>query len=172
MPLSIKTTYVCGLLSLAPLFIAAPRLHAQRPASEVILTSASKSDLTTSDVSIPLKQRTAGSLRQHLEAIHANRRLYLRLSNLQAPRQPGVLYAIYLEPLGTTTRSDAARLGYLNFFAVSAGAKGNPLTFEASEVVRALLDAKPELSGLQVSIVPGGQPQSVPSIGSIELIAY
>jgi hypothetical protein len=81
------------------------------------------------------------------------------------------MYAVYLEPVGTTTRSEASRVGYINFFSVSTGAKGNPFSFDVTELVRALLSTKPDLSGLQIRIVPGGTPESTPSIGSIELIA-
>ena len=81
------------------------------------------------------------------------------------------MYVVYLESAGTTTRSEASRVGYINFFSVSAGAKGSPFSFDVTELIRALLNTKPDLSGLQVRIVPGGTPESRPSIGSIELIA-
>jgi hypothetical protein len=148
------------------LLLAIQFLRAQQIAS-----ATGKYDLTASDLVIPLKPQSGTSLSKLPDAIHSNLRLYLRVSHLQAVRQPGVLYAVYLEPVGTITRSDASRVGYINFFSVNAGAKGNPFTFEVTGIVRTLLSAKPELAGLQVRIVPGGPPESTPSIGSIELIA-
>ena len=159
------------IAAIGVLLFAIRCLHAQQAASQLIASAAAKYDLPASDLLIPLKQQTSGSLAKQLDASRSNRLLYLRISHLQAVHQPGVPYAVYLEPLGTTTRSDASRVGYINFFAISAGAKGNPFTFEVTGLVRALLSAKPELSGLQVRIIPGGAPESTPSIGSIELIA-
>jgi hypothetical protein len=163
-----------GLYLLAPLaafLLAGWFLHAQQKDSQVIATAGTKYDLTASDLSIPLKPQTGNSLGKELDALRSSLRLYLRLSHLQAGRQPGVSYAIYLEPLGTVTRSDAFRVGYINFFSVGAGSKGNPFVFEVTGLVRELLHVRPNLSGLQVSIAPGGPPESTPSIGSIELIA-
>lgn len=157
------------LAALLALLLAVPLLRAE--AAPQIVASATKCDLPSSELSIPLKQHAAGSLAKQLDAIRTNHRLYLRLAQLQAVRQPGVMYAVYLEPVGTTTRSEASRVGYINFFSVSTGAKGNPFSFDVTELVRALLSTKPDLSGLQIRIVPGGTPESTPSIGSIELIA-
>jgi len=165
-PVKIIFYALAGLLAL---LLAVPFLHGET--APQIIASAAKCDLPASELSIPLKQHAAGSLAKQLDTIRTNQRLYLRLSHLQAVRPPGVLYAVYLEPVGTTTRSETSRAGYINFFSVSAGAKGNAFSFEVTELVRALLSAKPDLSGLQVRIVPGGSPESTPSIGSIELIA-
>jgi hypothetical protein len=159
-----------ALAALLALLLAIPFLRAQQSA-QLIIASATRCDLSASERSITLKQQAAGPLAKQLDAILANHSLYLRLSHLQAARPPGVLYAVYLEAVGTTTRSDASRVGYINFFSASAGAKGSAFTFEVTELVRALLSAKPDLSGLQVRIVPGGTPESTPIIGSIELIA-
>lgn len=166
LPIKINFHTLAALLALLP---AIPFLHAE--ASPQIVASSTKSALPASEVSIPLKQHAAGSLAKQLDAIGANQRLYLRLSQLQAVRPPGVTYAVYLESAGTTTRSDASRVGYINFFSVSTGAKGSPFSFDVTELIHALLSTKPDLSGLQVRIVPGGTPESTPSIGSIELIA-
>jgi hypothetical protein len=159
------------LAALLALRLAVPFLHAEQAAPQIV-ASATKCELPPSERSIPLKQTAAGSLAKQLDAILTNRSMHLRLSNLQAVRPPGVLYAVYLEPVGTTTRSDTSPVGYLNFFSISAGAKGNSFSFEVTELVRALLGAKPDLTGLQVRIVPGGTPESTPSVGSIELISY
>lgn len=159
------------IAAIGVLLLAIQHLYAQQAASKLIASSTAKYDLPASDLLVPLKQQTGGSLAKQVEAIRSNRLLYLRISHLQAVRQPGVVYAVYLEPLGTTTRSDASRVGYINFFAINAGAKGNPFTFEVTGLVHALLSAKPELAGLQVRIVPGAPPESTPSIGTIELIA-
>ena len=163
--------FLVKFAAIGVLLFAIRCLYAQQAASQLIASAAAKYDLPSSDLLIPLKQQTGGSLAKKLEAIRSNRPLYLRISHLQAAHQPGVLYAVYLEPLGTTTRSEASRVGYINFFSINAGAKGNPFTFEVTGLVRALLSARPELAGLQVRIVPGAPPESTPSIGSIELIA-
>ena len=160
----------CAIAAFFILLLVVPFLHSQHAAAQ-ILASAAKCDLSASEISIPLKQHAPGSFAKQLDAIRTNQRLYLRLSQLQAVRPPGVMYAVYLESAGTTTRSEASRVGYINFFSVSAGAKGSPFSFDVTELIRALLNTKPDLSGLQVRIVPGGTPESIPSIGSIELIA-
>lgn len=164
-------TGLCVLVSLAAILLAGSFLHAQQKDSQVIATAGTRYELTATDLSIPLKPQTGSSLRKELDALRSSSQLSLRVSHLQAIRQPGVSYAIYLEPLGTVTRSDAFRVGYINFFSVSTGSKGNPFVFEVTGLVRGLLNARPDLPGLQVSIVPGGPPESTPSIGSIELIA-
>jgi hypothetical protein len=163
--------FLVKFAAIGVLLFAIRCLYAQQAASQLIASAAAKYDLPASDLLVPLKQQTGGSLAKKLEAIRSNRLLYLRISHLQAVHQPGVLYAVYLEPLGTTTRSEASRVGYINFFSINAGAKGNPFTFEVTGLVHALLSARPELAGLQVRIVPGAPPESTPSIGSIELIA-
>ena len=162
--------FLVKFAAIGVLLFAVRYLYAQQAASQLIASAEAKYDLPSSDLLVPLKQQTGGSLVKKLEAIRSNRLLYLRISHLQAVHQPGVLYAVYLEPLGTTTRSEASRVGYINFFSINAGAKGNPFTFEVTGLVHALLSAKPELAGLQVRIVPGAPPESTPSIGSIELI--
>ena len=163
--------FLVKFAAIGVLLFAIRCLYAQQGASQLIASAAAKYDLPASDLLVPLKQQTGGSLAKKLEAIRSKRLLYLRISHLQAVHQPGVLYAVYLEPLGTTTRSEASRVGYINFFSINAGAKGNPFTFEVTGLVHAFLGARPELAGLQVRIVPGGPPESTPSIGSIELIA-
>ena len=171
MRFTVVKTGLYVLASLAIFLLAGPFLHAQRNDSHVIATSGRSYDLTASDLSIPLTPQTGDSVKKGFDALRSVGRLSLRVSHLQAARQPGVSYAIYLEPLGTVTRSDAFRVGYINFFSVSTGSKGSPFVFEITDLVHGLLHASPNLRGLQVSIVPGGPPESTPSIGSIELIA-
>ena len=170
MRLSVKTA-LCVLTPLAAFLLAGQFLHAQRKDAHVIATAGRSYDLTASDLSIPLTPHTGDSVKKELDALRSSVRLSLRVSQLQAVRPPGVSYAIYLEPIGTITRSDASRVGYINFFSVSTGAKGSPFVFEVTELVRGLLNASPNLRGLQVSIVPGAPPEYTPSVGSIELVA-
>ena len=157
-------------LTLALSFAVFLRGQATAPRS-VLATTESRFELTPGDATLPLKPRSGVALKKQLDALPPSRQLYLVVSGLQASTPPGVLYALYLEPSGTQTPSASARAGYLNFYAVSAGAKSPPVSFEVTSIIRALLAAKPDLSGLQVRIVPADHPQSNPSIGNIELIA-
>jgi hypothetical protein len=166
--LRFKTVF-CALAAPSILLLTVSFLAGQT--APQVVASAPKCELSSSEVSVPLKQQLPGSFAKQLESIRANHRLYLRLSRLQALRPPGVLYTVYLEPAGTTTRADASRVGYINFFSVSTGAKGTPFSFEVTELIHSLLIAKPDLSGLQVRIASNGPPESTPSIGSIDLIA-
>lgn len=162
-----------AFLTLSACLYAATSMRAQPNAPQSVLASAAaRYDLTASDLIIPLKQSSATPLRRQIDSLPPDRRLFLVFSNLQAPTPPGVLYAVYLEPAATEVHPDSSRVGYLNFFSVSAGSKGSPITFEVTQLIRTFLSTKPDLTSLQVRIVPAGAPQSTPSIGNIELIAH
>jgi hypothetical protein len=99
MRFAVVKTGLYVLASLAIFLLAGPFLHAQRNDSHVIATSGRSYDLTASDLSIPLTPQTGDSVKKEFDALRSVARLSLRVSHLQAARQPGVSYAIYLEPL-------------------------------------------------------------------------
>jgi hypothetical protein len=167
-----KFAYYPASLTLSAFLFAASSMRFQPIAPQSVLASAgARYDLTASDLVIALKQNSATPLRKQIDALPPDRRLFLVFSNLQAPTPPGILYAIYLEPAATEVHPGSSRVGYLNFFSVSAGSKSPPVSFEVTPLIRALLSTKPDLTGLQVRIVPAGPSQSTPSIGNIELVA-
>ena len=168
-----KLAYYPASLTLSACLFAASSMRAQPNAPQSVFASAgARYELNASDLTIPLKRNSATPLRKQIDALPPDRRLFLIFSSLQAPTPPGVLYAVYLEPAATEAHSDPSRVGYLNFFSVSAGSKGSPVSFEVTQIIRSLLNTKPDLTGLQVRIVPAGPPQSAPSIGNVELIAH
>ena len=172
MRLTVKIT----LFTLAPaaaLLFAVWMLHAEQHSSQTVLASTgARFDLTAANRCVSLKQQTAGSLKKQLDAVPADRSLYLVIAGLQAPKPPGVLYAVHLEPGGTQAPSESSRVGYLNFFSAGAGSKGKPFSFDVTQLMRTLIHEKPDLSSLQVCLVPGGTPESTPSVESIQLLAY
>jgi hypothetical protein len=109
----------------------------------------------------------------------ASSHVFLRIKDLRAQKQPGVLFHIYLDlPAGAHPRKDDPRyVGTFNFFNAAMGTEPPPgssqaLAFDLRPVVQELR-AKGMLSKqTTITILPVGvcEAESRPSIGRLELI--
>ncbi|HXZ01346.1 MAG TPA: hypothetical protein VEI03_15210 [Stellaceae bacterium] len=116
---------------------------------------------------------------RQLQAVGANRRLFLVLSGLQVSAQPGVVYEIYLglPPGPVPGPGDPHYVGTLNFFGVTPLSSAQQLqrSYDVTATLTALAAGGVEGDRLAVTIVPAsGSPRSgvaPPTIGRVALVA-
>jgi tyrosinase len=124
----------------------------------------------------------AANVTERAAALSETKRWYLMLRGLYANAQPGVLYAIYLDlPANAPPAQAAAHLvGTINFFDAVAHPghesasvdKTRFISFDATEIVRALRDKKLLSATPAVTIVPIGRPaaDAKPMVEQISLV--
>jgi len=116
-----------------------------------------------------------------VEALPAEKQLYLVIKNFRADMQPGVVYQVYLDlpPAGAPNTGEGHYVGTLNFFGVVPhdGHEGHAgssaaITFDVTELAKRL-KAEGELSDTPtVTIVPSGMPaeEAKPVVGEIAIV--
>jgi hypothetical protein len=112
-----------------------------------------------------------------LREMAPDRRFFLILDQLRADKQPGVLYAVFLDlPETETSSPDQAHFaGVLNFYSATKGAHlgGGPSeSFEVTLLLRDLAARKKLRRPTVITIIPQGRPEpgATPSIERVELI--
>lgn len=125
---------------------------------------------------------SAQAVTERAGTLSETKRWYLMLRGLHADAQPGVLYAIYLDlPANATPAQSADHLvGTINFFDAVAHPghesasvdKTRFISFDATEIVRALRDKKLLSATPAVTIVPIGRPaaNAKPVVEEISLV--
>jgi hypothetical protein len=113
-------------LTLALLFVYSgilackPAQNMQSPNETVLAASASAIELTATPVRVKLVSGKSDStnLGQILQSLPASRSLYLELTGLQAVKQPGTLFHLYLDlPEDVAPKPDNAwHIGSINFY--------------------------------------------------------
>jgi tyrosinase len=116
-----------------------------------------------------------------INTLPAGQRLFLRLKNLRANIQPGVLYHVYLNLPSDARPEDAAghRAGFLSFFNFTQMEHRNEadipqryVTFEVTEVMKSLESRGFLKEGPSLTIAPSRQPSSdaKPLVGQMDLV--
>ena len=148
--------------------------------STVIAKSAGKAVLKPEGVRVPVElvaaeRRLNQTLSARIAKLSPGKSLYLIFKHLQATKQPGELYNVYLNlEEGRKPGKDDRPIGILNFYNARK-TTSSPDQFFSFDVTEALknLAAQQQLSEtLTVTIIPlaAPEPGAVPTVGQIELV--
>jgi len=176
-------------LTLALLFVYAgvlackPAQNMQSPNETVLAASANAIELTAAPVRVKLVSGKSDSnkpLGRILQSLPASRSLYLELTGLQAVKQPGTLFHLYLDlPEHVAPRpGNAWHIGSVNFYNAVPGPdapKDKPApvtTIDIAGVLRNLRSSQKLTSDSTITIMATHPPEagSKPMIGHLAII--
>jgi len=176
-------------LTLALLFVYAgvlackPAQNMQSPNETVLAASANAIELTAAPVRVKLVSGKSDSnkpLGRILQSLPASRSLYLELTGLQAVKQPGTLFHLYLDlPEDVAPKpGNAWHIGSINFYNAVPGPDApkdkpeSPTTIDIADVLRKLRSSQKLTSDSTITIMATHPPEagSKPMIGHLAII--
>jgi hypothetical protein len=175
-------------LTLALLFVYSgilackPAQNMQSSQETVLASSASAIELTAAPVRVKLVAGKSDStnLGQILQSLPASRSLYLELTGLQAVKQPGTLFHLYLDlPEDVAPKpGNAWHIGSINFYNAVPGPDAPkdkpalPTTIDIADVLRNLRSSQKLTADSTITIMATHPPEagSKPMIGQLAII--
>jgi hypothetical protein len=154
----------------------------QSPNETVLAASASAIELTAAPVRVKLVSGKSDSadVGQILQSLPASRSLYLELTGLQAVKQPGTLFHLYLDlPEDVAPKPDNAwHIGSINFYNAVPGPDApkdkpaSPTTIDITGVLRNLRSSQKLTSDSTITIMATHPPEagSKPMIGQLAIV--
>ena len=145
-----------------------------------LIASAGQVSLPSKSVTVELKLPPSGSrsrpLKEHVDGLAGDRRIFLVLKNVSAEEAPGVIFSIYLDLPAGSEHEEAQRhlAGYLNFFGLTGGRKTADRSFDITDLVRNLQKRNLLNETTTITIQPDGTPAegAKAKIGGVEIVEH
>jgi len=171
------------LLVCSGMLVSRPAQSMESPRETVLAASTRAIELTATPVRVKLvsgKNDAHTNLGQIVQSLSPSRSLYLEVAGLQAVKQPGTLFHLYLDlPQHVAPKpGNAWHIGSINFYNAVPGPDApkdkpeSPTTIDIADVLRKLRSSQKLTSDSTITIMATHPPEagSKPMIGHLAII--